>query len=66
MRFTKTTYILSYSKEGWMRLVIGDNIYFYSLDAIHIPYVMRTYNKNKGRGIAQLRKRSTSFKKENK
>lgn len=64
MKFSKPTYILSYSKEGWMRLVIGDNIYFYSLDAIHISYIMRVYKKNKGRGIAQLRKRATSFNKE--
>lgn len=64
MKFSKPTYILSYSKEGWMRLVIGDNIYFYSLDAIFIPHIMRTYKKNKGRGIAQLRKRCISFHKE--
>ena len=64
MKFTKQTYILSYSKEGWMRLVIGDNIYFYSLDAIFIPSIMRVYKRNKGKGIAQLRKRCTSFNKE--
>ena len=64
MKFSKPTYILSYSKEGWMRLVIGDNIYFYSLDAIFIPSILYTYKKNKGRGIAQLRKRCTSFNKE--
>ena len=64
MKFSKPTHILSYSKEGWLRLVIGDSIYFYSLDAIHIPYILYTYKKNKGRGIAQLRKRCTSFNKE--
>ena len=64
MKFSKPTYILSYSKEGWMRLVIGDNMYFYSLDAIHIDHIMRVYKKNKGRGIAQLRKRCISFNKE--
>lgn len=64
MKFSKPTYILSYSNEGWMRLSIGSNIYFYSLDAIFIPSILRMYKRNKGRGIAELRKRCTSFNKE--
>ena len=64
MKFSKRTYIHSYSKEGWVRLSIGSNIYFYSLDAIFIPSILHMYKRNKGKGIAELRKRSTSFNKE--
>ena len=64
MKFRKTSHILSFSSEGWIKISIGNNIYRYTIDAIFIDSIIRVHRKNKGKAIAMLKRDCRSWNKE--
>ena len=55
--------VLRSSKEGWIEISIDSHEYYYTLDAIFIPTFLYLHKRNKGKGIAFLKKKQRFYKK---